>query len=603
MSILDIIIIILIGLIAYWWANQGFLSGLLHLVCVITAGALALAWWEPIVINNLLSKSWWSGLMPGTMLLGTFLVALVLLRMASDKLAFGNTRLPRPVDMVGGGILGAISGVLTTGLLLIGIGFIDQPQEILGHTGWARNDEGTVNSPDSGLWLPVDTWTVDFFELLSVGTLRPDLSGQPLADWNPDLDRQASLLRDRQAGADQKSFGQMIQPPGSVTISPPWAATISDGGEKAMVVQLDFEASGMDFGKKLALASSQLRLGGSSKGETTVIHPTFWTQQFRPDIARAKRDYQRKVDRKEMTQPEMDRALDKLDDDIKKKPSGKFSGLFEFANKEAYITESDEKTAKIRLLFLIPDDFETRFLQIRGTRFDLDNPELLDDWDTFCDMSGFPPEGTEKYTDPWGGDISSYVDQRGRLPKGRRPQMSDFTPRGNVVIDEESQRIVKANLPGVFYKNTSRGTGKLAVTGYVVLIQDPYSKGDTPKMISDPNRNIVKIEVGPTSNADIGRARLASHVDKNGKITLTDTDGGKYAPRGFEHRDEKETTIAFDVLINTWNDISRPPRRGSEDTFSLIFILPVGVSLDQLTLGNEVIGNFVNIVVEPPSKR
>ncbi len=606
MSILDITIIILIGLIAYWWANQGFLSGLLHLVCVITAGALAFAWWEPIVIDNLLSKSWWSGLMPGTMLLVTFIVALTLLRMASDKLAFGNTRLPRPVDMVGGGILGAISGVLTTGLLLIGIGFIDQPQEILGHTGWARNQEGIVAAPESGLWLPVDTWTVDFFELLSVGALHPDLGGQPLADWNPGLDRQASLLRDRNTSPDLKSFGQMIQPEydpsgkPSVEIATPLVTTIPDGGERVMMIPMHFKASGMDFGRKLALASSQLRLVGSSEGETTSIHPTFWGQLFKPDIARTKRDYQRKVDADEMTKSEMDSALAKFEKKVANSPNQRLLGFFEFESEIAYITEGDEAKADIRLLFLIPGDFDARFLQIRGTRFDLNEPDEEDDWDVFCTLSDIPdiPEETEGRLDPWGDNIyKGQVDQRGRLPRGRRPNRSDLV--GPVKYDEDSGRIRWAD--AVRYRNTSRGQGKLAVKGYVVLIQDPLSKGDSPKMISDPDRNLVKIEVGPTSNANILAASRI--VGGNGRITLTDKTGGEYAPRGFELRDANTTTITFDEQISTWSDITHRPRFGSEDLFSLIFVLPVGTTLDQLELGDEVIGNFVNIVVEPPSKR
>ncbi|MDP7575049.1 MAG: hypothetical protein QF723_08070, partial [Phycisphaerales bacterium] len=92
-------------------------------------------------------------------------------------------------------------------------------------------------------------------------------------------------------------------------------------------------------------------------------------------------------------------------------------------------------------------------------------------------------------------------------------------------------------------------------------------------------------------------------VGGNGKITLTDTACGEYAPRGFELRDANNTTITFNMPIRTWSDINHRPRFGSEDVFSLIFVLPVGATLDQLELGDEVIGNFVNIVVEPPSTR
>ena len=36
------------ALIAYWWATQGLLSAILHLVCVVAAGTLAFAFWEPL---------------------------------------------------------------------------------------------------------------------------------------------------------------------------------------------------------------------------------------------------------------------------------------------------------------------------------------------------------------------------------------------------------------------------------------------------------------------------------------------------------------------------------------------------------------------------
>ena len=41
-------------LIGYWWANQGVFSALLHLLCVIAAGVIALAFWEPLMYKVLL---------------------------------------------------------------------------------------------------------------------------------------------------------------------------------------------------------------------------------------------------------------------------------------------------------------------------------------------------------------------------------------------------------------------------------------------------------------------------------------------------------------------------------------------------------------------
>ena len=46
--IFNILVIGSVLLIAYWWANEGLFSSFLHLICVITAGTIALAVWEPI---------------------------------------------------------------------------------------------------------------------------------------------------------------------------------------------------------------------------------------------------------------------------------------------------------------------------------------------------------------------------------------------------------------------------------------------------------------------------------------------------------------------------------------------------------------------------
>ena len=56
-TIFIILVIGFIGLIAYWWANQGLFSATIHFVCVLCAGALAFATWEPIV-GILMSQKW-----------------------------------------------------------------------------------------------------------------------------------------------------------------------------------------------------------------------------------------------------------------------------------------------------------------------------------------------------------------------------------------------------------------------------------------------------------------------------------------------------------------------------------------------------------------
>ena len=51
---LNIVVILMVLLIAYWWATQGLFSAILHLVCVVAAATIALALWEPLVVGLLL---------------------------------------------------------------------------------------------------------------------------------------------------------------------------------------------------------------------------------------------------------------------------------------------------------------------------------------------------------------------------------------------------------------------------------------------------------------------------------------------------------------------------------------------------------------------
>jgi hypothetical protein len=491
--------------------------------------------------------------MPGLILLLTFVFTLAILRMASDKLAFGNTRLPRGADLIGGGILGALSGVLTIGMLVVGTGFIDRPATAMGYTGWARDTDGKVAPPEASLWFPVDAWTINFYELLSVGSLHPDIGGKPLAEWRPDLDQQASLLRDRKVS--KLRFTQLFQPPGSIKIADPIAA-VSPEGDTFWMIPMEFNRDSMDYGKGLALGVNQVRMVGESAGKTKAIHPKYWGQYVVDEAARQSGEAKR------------------------------VEAFFEFNSGTAYIFDIDQTELDVRLVFEVPDDFSPRFLQVRGTRFDVPSLRKTDDWSEFLIRSHAVGTGT---AETWGGDISTLVDMRGSMPRGARPSRGDF--KGDITIDEERGRIVRAD--GATVSNMSRGKGKLRVKGYGVFNADGSD--------FDRSRGIVKIDVGPQSDANI--LAIARRNGGDGTLILFDTDGGEYAPRGYERKDNIKTTITFDIPIRTWRDIRYPPRMGSEDIFSLIFIVPVGITIDRLMFDDEVIGLFEGVIIEPPSTR
>src|SRR5262245_38887130 len=92
--ILNIGVIGLVGLIAYWWSNQGAFSALLHFFCVVVAGAVALSLWEPVTTTWLLSGGFFDSYMWGISLIGLFAITLLILRVTLDKSVPANIELP-----------------------------------------------------------------------------------------------------------------------------------------------------------------------------------------------------------------------------------------------------------------------------------------------------------------------------------------------------------------------------------------------------------------------------------------------------------------------------------------------------------------------------
>ena len=188
----NILIILFLALMFYWWGLQGFFSALLHLLAVIVAGALAIALWEPLAYWLLSTQSVATLFAWGLSLLSLFAVILLVLRGAMDKLVPKNVQFNQVTNLVCGGTCGILSGILTAGILLVGVGFMPLPTIIL---GWQPliNEGGYVErNPDSGLWIPADRLTESFFARLSSGTF---FSGHPLALYSPGIAHHAALSR------------------------------------------------------------------------------------------------------------------------------------------------------------------------------------------------------------------------------------------------------------------------------------------------------------------------------------------------------------------------------------------------------------------------
>jgi hypothetical protein len=277
--------LLLIGLallIAYWWANQGLFSALLHFVCVIVAGGIAFAIWEPLAVA-MLSRGVLENYAWGIALLAPFALSLLLLRIASDRLVPDNVNFPQWANYTVGGALGLGAGVLTMGMLLIGGGFVQSSDEIMGFAGATRTttSRGQPDLAAQRLWVPMHELTADFYGLLSVGAFAPEF-GRPLRTAYPSLAATAlGLHRDSAAGGRARTSVA----PDSVTVgrfmfSPDFRN--SDGTQGAYVVELDLDNKASDKGGFLTVSASQIRLiervPPRSVREPEAVYPDRWSQ-------------------------------------------------------------------------------------------------------------------------------------------------------------------------------------------------------------------------------------------------------------------------------------------------------------------------------------
>jgi hypothetical protein len=192
--ILNLLLIVVIGLIAYIWMARGLWSAFLHMVCVILAGALAFAVWEPVSLffagtgtGMLVDTAWGLGLaLP-------FVVFLLVLRVACDKLVPANVDFDGIVNTVGGLACGLVAGVLSGGILAMSVGSMRTDTELLGVQAIKYQPTGYLTREEN-LWTRCDTITAAFYEKLSSGALVPP-SGESLGRRHPNLADENWLLR------------------------------------------------------------------------------------------------------------------------------------------------------------------------------------------------------------------------------------------------------------------------------------------------------------------------------------------------------------------------------------------------------------------------
>ncbi|MCP3902800.1 MAG: CvpA family protein [Planctomycetes bacterium] len=409
----NIILIAIGGLIAYWWANQGFFSALLHLLCVIVAGAVAFAVWEPLTLGLLIRGGGFDNYAWGVTLVGVFAITLVILRIAMDKLVPGNVAFPAWANLGFGGLAGALSAVLTLGIFVIGAGHVQASKELMGFRDYGRQErDGRIDKINDILWVPVHRLTTEFYGLLSVtsfsspwGSLRQDA---------PRLDQQVSLIRD--SFGDGK--GQLAMAPGDARI------------ERVSKIDNDWYVAvrfgSQDFGDRFTLSSSQIRMIGtpsSKRARPEVVHPLGWRQDWIAGDAKTP------------------------------------SPFHEFNDRSHYVSNEPGKESTTPVFrFRASAGFHPRYLQIRGTRFAVPKPLTPDAAAMSLHNVSSGATGVEIPTA--GGDITHLV----KVTNDVRPlNVSTNLPRGSLKVQDVEGRYYFTSGSHTFKTTRSTGSRKLKI--------------------------------------------------------------------------------------------------------------------------------------------
>ncbi len=145
--ILSVLIIAVVGGVAYFHYAQGFFSATFSAVCAAVAAVLAVSYHEPVI----------TGLLQGAMadyavamvLIALFAIIYIVLRTVCDTLVPGNIRLPNTVDRVGGGVMGVIAGIFTGGIVALAAQALPFGPSIGGYARYEVETREEVNIPAS----------------------------------------------------------------------------------------------------------------------------------------------------------------------------------------------------------------------------------------------------------------------------------------------------------------------------------------------------------------------------------------------------------------------------------------------------------------------
>ena len=582
--IMNLIVIVLVLSIAYAWMVRGVFSAMLHMLCALVAGAIAFAVWEPLsimLVNASPERGFFSFLESiawGISLIIPFAVSFLLLRMLSDKIVPNNIKNNTAIDYAGGAIFGAVTGVISVGILIIGIGNMRVATNFLGYQPlWYSSDRangaGSLVKSDT-LWLPADKLVATVYGKLSTGTMS---SSQPLAYWYPELELAgfASRVSPGDGAARNAVRPEDFKIKGAYTVGPDGGTQISellkiDGETTQRYVDInekpvssgqlfgyviEFEPGAKERGKKgagqLVISNGQIRmLAEDSDGNTETIFPMAVIS--------------------ESSEP------------------GQY-GRWRFDAEDVYITSTGGKSkVTMGFEFVVPQGYTPVALYVKNIRVKSD-----------------------ELPDAVGYDTASRRDlsvRSGSILEGKGDQVSynaqnavTVNTSGSVNEIDRSNRLLEIVGSVAAKRSFTVNEDNEIVGGQGSFITEEVGRRNAPnsknlrveRYAIGSGQAMVKLDVGAGSEFGF-LSEAARSVPLDQSIKLIDENGNEYEAIGYEYLDRELMEIRY-TRGSTLTGIEDTPTLSTtrdDQKLRILFIITDGVKIDRFAVGNDIVARF-----------
>jgi hypothetical protein len=584
---MNIFVIVVVLAIGYTGVTKGFFSSLLHMACVVAAGAIAFAFWEPLsylILSNSPRSGFLDPIEYTAWALGLvipFAASLAVLRLATDKLAPANAVAEPAADVVGAGLCGAISGVITAGILVTAVGTMRFKAEDFGYE--PVKYVGASLKREGGLLLPVDRIVGKLYAHTSEAAFS---TARPLGRWRPEPWHAAEVMRINDGGVARNTarpddFGLLARyrvtaASGENLLQDSWAARPHDArmlnGEpyppdsRIEAVILDMKSSLREPGSSfVSVTEGQVWMIAENRqtAERLTLHPVAAVAN----------------------------------------PQGADTSLarFPFDSPKFAIASAGAATRPMAFEFVVPAGFEPIAVYLKNIRRNLDPSQPVDEYDSVrardrAITQGGLIEGAEPIPAGFGDDPGAQTAGRG----GR--ELTENQQKGIILTDRLGQRMT-------IQKGTHK---KLRIDDSNQILEGDEKWAPQALDVRIVERDLI-IESFYTAN-DVAMVQVEVHGQFPGSMfgqamaaaqrvmppVLVDTNGIRYEAVGWVYKDRDLVHIrytpgqpirAMSQLADA-NIVLSSSRTDQE--LKLLFLVSVGAQIQSYNVGSTPIVSLDN---------